>query len=129
MKITTEQAVNHLSETLKTDPDFLLKWKTNLATSYKEEFKNSIVGYKNSEFVEGIADRAAINFIDQLIIDLKPSEKTDKTGRPNHYRVLFQNRDYKTLFGVTQGRIPKYYLKDKEIPVEKLFKLLNKIEY
>lgn len=64
--ITTAQAMNHLTETLKNDSDFRLCWEANIAMAFKDQF--SFSGHKHDpEIIHEVANKAAAAFIDQFI--------------------------------------------------------------
>ena len=61
--MTTEDAVNHLSEALKSDPGYWQAWKANIAMAFKDEWDRQT---DTCIDLHKVANNAAENFLKQL---------------------------------------------------------------
>ena len=66
-KITIEQAINHLSDSLKNNPYYFQGWQANIAMSFYDEYNRNNKAYKNKGDIHEISNEAAKNFLNLLI--------------------------------------------------------------
>ena len=62
-----KKAVKTLTSALKKDSDFFYAYQSNIAVAFMDEFTRSKKRYKSGEDIHGIANRAAVNFLNSWI--------------------------------------------------------------
>lgn len=68
MKSELQIGVEKLCTELKNDPSFFYSWQSNIAMAFRDEYERQVVRPGFAAPVHVIANNAAINFLNTLII-------------------------------------------------------------
>jgi len=66
MKNKIKEAIDTLSEALKTDEGYRIGWQANIAMTFKDEYSRNSLKYKTRQDIHNIANTAADSFLNLL---------------------------------------------------------------